>query len=113
MTTDRARQLVLMLWIGAVGIQFANQLTGQIKVQDGKPSGSSCSSDYFVKPHKLFAGALVFTILGGLAEWLPGLAVAFAAGVDVAALLGPAVAPKAGDGKSLFDRLASLVKASA
>ena len=104
MTNDR-RQL-LMLWLGLVAIQVANQAYAGLQAKSLK------TTDYLVPPNKLIAGAIVFTGLGILAEWAPQLALALGAGVDLAALLGPAVAGVQ-QGNTLFDKLTALVKASA
>lgn len=107
MTTEQARQFTLLLWLGAVGIQFANKIAEQVTASQP----SSCTTDYFVPAHKLLAGAIVFTLLGGLAEWVPGLAVALGAGVDLVVLLGP-VAGANQQGNTVFDRIVSVLKAT-
>ncbi len=104
LSTDRRRLLVL--WIGLVAIQVANQAYAGLQAQ------SSRTQDYLVRPNKLVAGAVVFTGLGLLAEWAGPLAVALGVGVDLAALLGPAVAG-AQQGNPQLDKLSALVKASA
>lgn len=78
-----ARRLVLLGWLALIGMQVANQAT---KAYLG---GSSSYYDYLPVPSKLIAGAVIYTLLGGLAELAPALAVALAAGTDLAIFLAP------------------------
>lgn len=113
MQTADARRYLFLLWIGLVGIQVANQVTYawlQGTAKDAKPQ---CTTDYLVRPNKLIGASVVFTVLFGMAEWLPSLGVAFGAGIDLVALLGPTVAGKPGQNQTLFDKMAAFVKASA
>lgn len=121
MQTGDARRILFALWIGIMGIQVANQVMyawqlGTPPAGSKAPAPKQCTTDYLVPPHKFIAAAFVYTVLFGLAEWAPSLAVAFGAGVDLAALLGPSVAGTSGansNSNTLFDKLASFVKASA
>jgi hypothetical protein len=103
-TDDRRR--ILVLWLGLVATQVANQVFAGLQARASK------TEQYLVPPNKLIAGAVIFTGLGILAEWAPQLALALGVGVDLAALLGPAVAG-AQQGNTWFDKLTALVKASA
>lgn len=102
-----SRRLLLLMWIGAVGLQVANQVASVA----GQGKTPPYAVAWLPQPHKLLASSVVFTGLFGLAEFAPSLALALGAGVDVAILLGPVVQGK-GAGDTLFDRVASLVKTS-
>lgn len=113
MDTGKARQILLLLYVGIVGIQFANQITAAWQQGTGKNPQPQCNADYLVPPHKLIASTVVWTVLFGLAEWAPQLAVALGAGVDLAGLLGSAITSDTTSSNNFWDRLASFVKASA
>lgn len=109
MDSSRAQRLLLLAWLGAVGVQVANQIT------TAASSGAQCTTAYFVPPHKLLASAVVFSGLFAVAEFAAPLALAMGAGVDLLLLIGPMVNPPAGSSgqaQTLFDKLATLIQAS-
>lgn len=110
MSGEQARRVLLVLWLGAVGIQVMNQMT--YAYQQGQQGASQCTTAYLVPPHKFIAAGVVYSVLFGLAEWTPQLAVALGSAIDLYALLGPIVAGT-GTGGTLFDKITGLVKASA
>lgn len=117
MNGSQARRILLVMWLGAVGLQLANQIitTTNPQTQGGQTSVQTPSSTmaYLVPPHKLLASSIVFTGLFALAEMTPTLALALGAAVDLLALLGPLVTNGTSGGATLFDRITSLVQAEA
>lgn len=83
MDAGSARRLVLLGWLALIGMQVANQATRAYL------GGSQNYYDFLPVPSKLIAGAVIYTLLGGLAEVAPQLAVAMAAGTDLAIFLAP------------------------
>ena len=83
MGADDARRFVLLAWLALIGMQVAGQAT------TAALAGKQDYMAYLPTPSKLIAGAVIFTILGGMAELAPQLAIALAAGTDLAIFLAP------------------------
>jgi hypothetical protein len=89
-----AQRIVLGAWIGMIGLATVRQLT------DPNHKGLPAPSIYL-------ASGVLFTMLFGVAGFLPPLAAALAVGIDVGALLRPFL--PGGSGNSPLAQLAGFL----
>lgn len=82
MSRDGAANLILLMWLGMVGIITTKQVIGDT-------STSSSLATKMPEPSVFLGSAVLFTMLWGASLITPGLAVAVAAGIDISAIIVP------------------------